>query len=144
MKGKRAILLGAGATTAAIAASLVARGAAVTILARDAMKAKTLGDPIGASSGDLSELRSTPFDILIQTTPVGANDPTATLVPEPTLLAYKIVLDVVLGETKLLADTRANGGVAILGRAMWAQQGRLQLKAWLGIDVSAELLERDP
>jgi shikimate 5-dehydrogenase len=63
---------------------------------------------------------------------------------EPSLLAGKVVLDVVHGgPTRLLRETERRGGVALAGRVMWSEQGRRQLQRWLGLDVSAEELEVD-
>ncbi len=126
LSGKRAVILGSGATSAAIASSLTSAGVAVTVLGR----------------GRLKDLAKVPFDLLVQATPVGSDDPRATLVDDAGLLRGKLVLDVALRpETRLREDTIKSGGVAVSGRAMWAEQGRLQLKRWLDLDLPAEDLE---
>jgi 3-dehydroquinate dehydratase/shikimate dehydrogenase len=126
LAGKRAVILGSGATASAIARSLTAAGMRVTVLGRDRLK----------------DLAGLPFDVLVQATPVGSEDPRATLVDDPGLLRGKLVLDVTLGgQTRLLEDAKKSGGVAVSGRSMWAEQGRLQLLRWLDLDVPAEDLE---
>ena len=126
LSGKRAVILGSGATSAAIARSLTAAGVQTTVLDRQHLK----------------DIAKVPFDLLIQATPVGSDDPRATLVEDPGLLDGKLVLDVTLGgETRLLDDTRKSGGVAVSGRSMWAEQGRLQMKRWFNLDVPAGDLE---
>ena len=145
LSGKRAVILGTGATAAAIAQSLVAAGVIVTILGRDRTRTDVLAKRFGAKSGHLNELHSVPFDILVQTTPVGTADADATLVEYRRLLAGKVVLDVVLGEreTRLLRETREAGGTAVSGSTLWAEQGCLQLEHWFSLNLSAEELEAE-
>jgi 3-dehydroquinate dehydratase/shikimate dehydrogenase len=145
MESRQVVVMGSGATAAAIAWALNAAGSQVTILGRDRKRAEDLGARLALRAGQLDDLAWTPFDVLVQATPVGADDPSDTLVGDSEMLAGKVVLDVVHAhETRLLAETRARGGRAISGRAMWAEQGRRQLARWLGIDLPAELLEVDP
>jgi len=145
LSGKKAVILGTGATAAAIAQSLVAAGVSVTILGRDRNRTEVLARRFGAGSGHLNELQSVPFDILVQTTPVGTSDAEATLVEYRRLLAGKVVLDVVLceHETRLMRDTREAGGIAVSGRTLWAEQGCLQIEHWFALNLSAEELEAE-
>ncbi|MBN1946087.1 MAG: type I 3-dehydroquinate dehydratase [Bradymonadales bacterium] len=144
LSAKRGVILGNGATATAIAYSLAAVGVKLTILGRNQRKANDLAKRLAAEAGRLSDLPEVPFDLLVQATPVGSDDPGESLVHNPALLAGKIVLDVVLAkETRLMRDTRSSGGLAIDGRAMWAEQGRLQLARWLSMEVPAADLERD-
>jgi 3-dehydroquinate dehydratase/shikimate dehydrogenase len=144
--GKRCVILGTGATAAAIAQSLTANKASVTILGRDQYQAEFLATRFGAAGfGDIADLTSVPFDVLVQATPVGADDEQATLVADTSLLTGKVVLDVVVGnETRLLRDTREAGGVPVPGRALWAEQGRLQLARWLGLAIPVSMLGDRP
>lgn len=145
LSGKRAVILGTGATAAAIAQGLVAAGVLVTILGRERGRTEGLARRLGAEPGHLNELNSVPFDVLVQTTPVGTTDADATLVEYRRLLAGKIVLDVVLSEkeTRLLRDTREAGGIAISGSTLWAEQSCLQLEHWFGLNLSADELEAE-
>jgi shikimate dehydrogenase len=145
LSGKKAVILGTGATAAAIAQSLVAAGVLVTILGRDRNRTDVLARRFGAESGHLNELHSVPFDLLVQTTPVGSTDAEATLVEYRRLLAGKLVLDVVLAEheTRLMRDTREAGGIAVSGRTLWAEQGCLQMEKWFALNLSTEELEAE-
>jgi 3-dehydroquinate dehydratase type I len=145
LSGKKAVILGTGATAAAIAQSLVAAGVLVTILGRDRNRTDVLAKRFGADSGHLNDLHSVPFDILVQTTPVGTTDADATLVEYRRLLAGKVVLDVVLGEqeTRLMRDTREAGGTPVSGRTLWAEQGCLQMENWFALNLSVEELEAE-
>jgi shikimate dehydrogenase len=145
LSGKKAVVLGTGATAAAITQGLVAAGVLVTILGRDRTRTEVLARRFGAEPGPLEELHSVPFDILVQTTPVGTTDPDATLVEYRRLLAGKVVLDVVLSdkETRLLRDTREAGGTTVSGSRLWAEQSCLQLEHWFSLNLSAEELEAE-
>ena len=145
LSGKKAVILGTGATAAAIAQSLVAAGVTVTILGRDRNRTEVLAKRFGAESNHLNELHSVPFDILVQTTPVGTTDADATLVEYRRLLVGKVVLDVVLGEqeTRLLRDTREAGGTPVSGKTLWAEQGCLQMEKWFALNLPAEELEAE-
>ncbi len=143
LSGKRAVILGTGATAAAIAQGLVAAGVLVTILGRERNRTKVLARRFGVESGHMNELHSVPFDVLVHTTPVGTTDADATLVEYRRLLAGKVVLDVVLSdkETRLLRDTREAGGTPVSGRTLWAEKSCLQLEQWFSLNLSAEELE---
>jgi 3-dehydroquinate dehydratase type I len=145
LSGKRAVILGTGATAAAIAQGMVAAGVLVTILGRERGRTDVLARRFGAESGHMNELHSVPFDVLVQTTPVGTTDEDATLVEYRRLLAGKIVLDVVLSEqeTRLLRDTREAGGIPVSGSTLWAEQSCLQLEHWFSLNLSSEDLEAE-
>lgn len=144
LKDKRVSVLGTGATALVIARQLLDQGAHVTVLGRDLSKARQIGADLGIHASDTDLIHQLPnklFDILIHATPVGFSDPNETLVLDASILQNKVVLDTILGvDTKLLCDTRSQNGIAISGYDMWAEQGRLQIKQWLGMDVSASEL----
>ncbi|MBW2278594.1 MAG: type I 3-dehydroquinate dehydratase [Deltaproteobacteria bacterium] len=142
--GRQVVVLGTGGAAAAIARSLHIARAQVTVLGRNVERAELLATRLAVHAGALEDLASTPFDLLVNATPVGEGDPDASLVDDPSLLKGKVVLDVVHGErTRLLRETEAAGGQPITGRSMWAEQGVRQLRRWLSIDVTAVELEQD-
>jgi 3-dehydroquinate dehydratase type I len=143
LSGKRAVILGTGATAASIAHGLVAAGVLVTVLGRDRTRTEMLAKRFGVGRGHMNDLHSVPFDVLVQTTPVGTTDSDATLVEYRRLLVGKVVLDVALSkqETRLLCDTREAGGTAVSGETLWAEQSRLQIERWFSLNLSAEEIE---
>ncbi|NOZ84973.1 MAG: type I 3-dehydroquinate dehydratase [Deltaproteobacteria bacterium] len=141
LKDKKAVVLGTGGTASSIAYALQRAGTAVTILGRDLSRAKTLGHRLGAGAGRLDELSGLNFDILVNATPVGMNREEESLVRDTSLLAGKVVLDVILSpSTRLLRDTIDAGGTPISGVRMWAEQGRLQLEDWGIVNIHGDRL----
>ena len=125
LDGRRCLVLGTGGTGAAVAWALKQRGGRVTVLGR---------------SPDRSRERQS-FDVLANTTPVGADDPRATLVHDASRLTGTVVLDAVLGpRTRLLRDAERVGAATVDGLQMWKEQGRLQLELWLGRAVAVDEL----
>lgn len=142
--GKTALILGTGSTARAIGVSLKSHGMEVVLLGRDILRTRRAAEQISVGCGKLVDLEAFEFDILVNATPVGSLGLDVSLVKDPMGLKGKVVLDVVHGkETKLLRDAGLHGGFSIGGRAMWAEQGRLQLKRWFGLDIEASELEGD-
>jgi len=144
VRGRQAVVLGAGATAAAVARALGLAGAQVTVLGRDRARVEGLATRLAVRSGAIEDLEGLPFEVLVNATPVGADDPDRSLVGDPSLLKGKIVLDVAHGgPTRLLREAAAQGGRPVSGRTMWAEQGRRQLARWLGVEIPARELEED-
>lgn len=140
----RAVILGSGATARAIGASLKGSGLKVVLLGRNLDRAKEAAKQISVDFAHLSSLGDIQFDILVNGTPVGMGEQEETPVDDPAILQGKVVLDVVHGkETQLQRDTLKHGGIYLSGNTLWVEQGRLQLKAWFGLDVPARELEVD-
>ena len=145
LAGQKAAILGNGGTAAALSLALSGAGASVTLLGRNTEQTESLAARVGARARPLSDLGRVRFDILVNATSVGSMDPEASPVRDPAVLSGKRVLDTVPEpDTRLLRDTKASGGVAIPGRRMWAEQGRLQLRRWLNLKVPVSQLAKDP
>jgi shikimate dehydrogenase len=154
--GRRVSILGAGGAGRAAAWALKEKNAHVTVFARRHKAAETLARALGVDSADWDARHTTPFDILINATPVGsqianthptethpAEPQTASLDPGPPqtpfahfpLLKDKVVLDMVTHprQTPLLRGAHnACARAAIGGLEMWIFQGLAQLESWTG------------
>ncbi len=141
LDGARSVVLGAGGTARALAHGLLTRGAQVTVLNRTAAKARTLATELGAhAGGSLSELASTPHDVLVNTTSVGlAGDESP--VEASAIAPDSVVMDVVYEppQTRLLRDAEARGARTVTGKWMLVYQAVAQLAAWADAwDASTE------
>jgi len=129
-----AVVLGSGGAAAAAVAALRSMGMTVTILGRNEASTAELSGRFSALHGPLEALSQTPFDILVQATPMGS-DGRSSPVANPELLKNRVVLDMVLSDslTPLLAAARRVGATAaISGMEMWIWQGMAQLRQWTG------------
>jgi adenylyltransferase/sulfurtransferase len=135
LRGKKALLIGAGGAARAAAHALIEKGASVLILARTEPRAAALAAAVGAASGPLSRLASESWDVLLNATPASP-DP-------PAIPGDSIVFDMVTvpEETSLLRKAREAGASTVSGLEMLAAQAALQAKLWISEEPEpAELL----
>lgn len=150
IRGRRAVVLGAGGTARAAAFALTQGGAQVQILNRSAARAEALARDLGggraiqAVPGGLGALRELECDVLVNTTSVGLRSGESP-VPAEALRALRpgaVVLDSVYEpeETRLLREARARGARCISGKWMLIEQALEQLRLWTGRAPDAGVL----
>jgi shikimate 5-dehydrogenase len=120
---KRIVLIGAGGSARAIAFEGMARGAEVVIYNRTESKAKQVAQSLGCLGGGI-ELLKEPYDILVNCTPDG-------LPIDPDLLLHgKLVMDISVNPTRLLAIAKSKQCRVVDGMQMYVQQALLQRAIW--------------
>lgn len=141
LRGKTALVLGAGGAARAAAFSLPDEGVTVHIANRTAERAESLAAEADAHSHSLDELDQLDFDILFNATSVGMQDD-ATLVPKQVLKSDHLVFEAVYKttETTLLKDAKAAGATTISGLEMLAHQAVGQIKLYTGYDIGADFV----
>lgn len=150
IRGRRAVVLGAGGTARAAAFALAQGGAQVQILNRSAARAAALARELGggravqAVPGGFGALRELECDVLVNTTSVGLRSGESP-VPAEALRALRpgvVVLDSVYEpeETRLLREARARGARCISGKWMLIEQALEQLRLWTGRAPEAGVL----
>lgn len=137
LRGKKAVLVGAGATALTIALALKHKGSRVTILNRTPDKAAALAKRVGAEgSGGFDRLSEiTNADILVNTTPVGMWPKTDELsVPANCLHPGLVVFDVIYNprETRLLVEAKKAGCKVVYGYKMFLYQAARQFELFTG------------
>jgi len=144
VRGKQAVVLGAGGTARATTFGLLEGGARVTVLNRSVARAETLCAELGATrAGPLSELASLPCELLVNTTSVGMNEDVSP-VPAEHLPQGAVVLDAVYQpeETRLLREASASGCVVIGGKWMLISQAVEQIRTWTEREAPVDVMER--
>ncbi|MFH0942231.1 MAG: shikimate dehydrogenase [Chloroflexota bacterium] len=137
LRGKKAVLLGAGATALTIALALKHKGSHLVILNRTPGKAADLAARVGAeSSGGFDRLREIAgADILINATPVGMW-PAVDELPVPAAYLHPglVVFDVIYRprETRLLSEAKKAGGKVVYGHKMFFYQAIRQFELFTG------------
>lgn len=142
LAGAHAVVLGAGGTARALTFGLLERGAEVVVLNRTITRAAKLADELGAqSTGPLSDLAKTPYDLLVNTTSVGLRSDLSP-VEADWISPSAIVMDVVYDppETRLLRDAKARGARTIGGKWMLVYQAAEQLRLWTGLDAPIDTM----
>jgi len=141
MKGRRAVVLGAGGAARALVFGLIEAGASVTVLNRTVSRAEELARELGAEAGPLEALADLDHDVLVNTTSVGLKSDESP-VPASSLRAGSIVMDAVYDPpmTRLLRDAEAAGATTVGGKWMLVYQGALQLEAWADVEAPVDVM----
>ncbi|HWC76755.1 MAG TPA: type I 3-dehydroquinate dehydratase, partial [Blastocatellia bacterium] len=113
LQGESCAVIGAGGAARAVVHGLLDRGATVTIFARDAAKAKSLGEKLPVRVAAIEELESSDAAIVINTTPVGmrGHSEGSSPVDRRALRNRRIAYDLVYNpiETRFLRDASEEG-----------------------------------
>lgn len=156
VKGKRAVVIGAGGSARAVLYALVTNGASVIVANRTLERGKDLARRINdvTSPGSVNAIQLAPdslkeavesADILVNCTSVGMwPEIDATPCPENLLHSGLFVYDLIYNpqRTRLLLDAERAGATAINGLKMLVYQGAASLKIWTGQNAPVEIMER--
>jgi len=149
VKGKKALVLGAGGSARAIVYALLKDGWNVILAARRFEQAQQLVDlftnhQLQIADFTLSNIELSHIALIVNTTPVGMS-PNTDRSPWPENLLfpqYSAIYDLVYnpGETRLVKEARAQGLSAITGLGMLIEQAALAFELWTGRQVSREIM----
>jgi len=144
LTGSRVLVLGAGGAARAAAYALRAEGAEVLISARRETSARRLARGVSARVVPWGESDGLDVDIVINATPVGMSPHVEALPTDLARLRTRVVFDMVYHpyETRLLADARRRGLMAISGLEMLVAQGARQFEIWTGQSAPRALMEQ--
>jgi len=129
LDGRSVAVVGAGGTARAVAVALARTGAAVTLFNRTDERAREAARALGIAAGRFDELGSARWDVLVQTTPLGAGGETLDVG-----WSGGTVLDAVYGPapTPLIAEARRRGLRAIDGFELLVEQAVGQFELLTG------------
>lgn len=144
LKGRRALVLGAGGAARAIAFGLKEKGAHCTILNRTVEKAKKLAAEVGSHYGSLKDIESVPRDMVINTTSLGMYPRVNDTPVKRGLLKDVLVFDMVYNplRTSLIRDAEEHGCTTISGLEMFINQAALQFELWTGEKAPVDLMKK--
>jgi shikimate dehydrogenase len=147
VRGKSALVLGAGGSARAVVYALINDGWNVTIAARRIEQAEQLASSFTNHKLQITNfinLQLPNFQLIVNTTPVGMtpNTDQSPLPENATLSNECVVYDLVYNprETKLVRDVRANGLQAVTGLGMLIEQAALAFELWTGENPPREIL----
>ena len=141
LHGARVAVVGAGGTARGLGAALVGSGAEVVVHNRTAARAATLAAEIGAAHASWEALFETGWDVLVQTTPQGADG--AAWFPEEALNG-RLVVELVYGSrpTALVLAARRRGLATIDGGELLWRQGLRQYRLLTGRTARPERFQQ--
>jgi len=144
LSGARVGVLGAGGAARALVASLVRRGARVTIFSRTPERGRALAEEWGARSLPWARARGFRCDLLVNATPVGMS-PRVRALPIPAgAVAARRVYDLIYTpeETALVRGARSRGLEAKGGLGMFLAQGTAQFRLFTGRSAPVAVMRR--
>jgi shikimate dehydrogenase len=153
LRGKRAVILGAGGAARALAFSLLREGTQLTLLNRTPSKARRLASEVRRRGGEVSwgglgreEVRKalSRADLLLNATPVGMDREGETLVTSDLMHGGLFVMDLVYHppETALMREARKAGARAENGLGMLLHQAALSFTLFTGKRAPLEVMGR--
>jgi len=145
LRGKRALILGAGGLGRAMAFALQERGSRITLSDMEAARAETLARQVGAETCPIGRIAPQAPDILLNCTPIGMHPKTEASPVPPTMLRKELVVyDAVYNpiETRLLRDARAAGCRTVEGIDHFVRQAAEQFEWWTGRPAPVDLMRR--
>ena len=131
LRGRRAVILGAGGAARGVGLALRREGAAVAIAARRPEAAAVVARAIGGETADWPP-PSGSWDVLVNATPVGSRAVPGSPYEGPFdgALVYDLVYDP--DPTELMTSAAAGGCTVIGGLAMLVAQAERQFEIWTG------------
>ena len=142
--GMRALVLGAGGVSRAIAWGLKREAARVVIANRTFDRGKALAEELGVDFVRWENLLDARAQIVVNGTSVGMTPKTEESPVEPSFFKKDMVaMDTVYTprNTKFLRDARSVGATAIDGVEMFLRQANHQFKLWKGRPIPTEILK---
>jgi shikimate dehydrogenase len=142
VRGRSALVLGAGGAGRAAAWALARAGADVAVWNRTPERARALAADLGVRAVAAAEAAQ----IVVQCTSVGLHDPDATFKALPVaadeLSAGSLVVDMVYraGGTRFLEAASARGARVIDGLEVLVAQGAASFERWTGMEASREAM----
>ena len=145
LRGKRALMVGAGGVGRAMAFALKHRAAHVTLTDIDAARARTLAIEVGAKVCPIQDLAGQACDILLNCTPIGMH-PMTDASPAPRRMLHRglVVYDAVYNpqQSRLLREARAAGCRTVPGIDHFVRQAVEQFELWTGRPAPVETMRR--
>jgi len=134
VRNKRAAVIGCGGAGRAIATALIKSGAAVTLINRGQKRGDYAAKLLGLSYLPLAQFSAENYDIVVNATPVGRDEPVAAPFALESLSQEAIIIDLVYGAkpTPLVAHSRAREQVVLDGRDVLLTQVKRQFEMMTG------------
>jgi len=145
IKGKKALVLGAGGAARAIIFSLKSAGADVAIFNRTPEKAEALAEKFGVETIGFRDIKEAAFDIIVNSTPIGMFPHIEqSLLTAEQIRKGAVVMDIITHprETQLLKEAKKAGAETVSGERMLLHQAVGQFEIWFKKPAPFETMEK--
>lgn len=146
VKGKNAIVLGAGGAARAVVYSLIQAGVHVTVLNRTREHAESLVKELGGKAYGVDAFSQVMgnVDIVVNATTVGLHGASESPVSKESLRKDLVVFDLVYDKegTQLIKDAKAAGCIIVPGTELLIEQAVLSFKLFTGSNVPVEVMKK--
>ncbi|MDY6909387.1 MAG: shikimate dehydrogenase [Thermodesulfobacteriota bacterium] len=145
LKGRTALVIGAGGAARGVVYGLMQGGAALAVTNRSPERGQALARGFDCDFVAFEDLGSRSFDLVVQTTSVGmTGQPDALPLPPGFFRAGMTVMDIVYRPlwTRFLKEARDAGCETVTGLDMLLYQGMAQLEWWTGLEAPEEVMRR--
>jgi shikimate dehydrogenase len=144
LRGKTAVVIGAGGAARAIAFGLKEKGAEPVILNRTVSRAQALASGLTCRFGPIELIETLSFDLVINATSVGMSPRAENTPLNKAVLKDILVFDTVYNplKTRLIREAEENGCVTVTGLEMFVNQAAMQFELWTGQKAPRELMRR--
>lgn len=140
LRGKEALILGAGGAARAAAYALVREGATFTVTSRTLQKAERVAADFGGKAIPWEKRGLWEGDVIVNATPLGSKGERP--LSGEVIGAHMVVMDMVYSprRTPLLEEASRRGAKVVEGLRMLLFQGARQLWLWLGLEAPEEVM----
>lgn len=145
VKGKAALVLGAGGASRSVLSFLSSKGADVDITNRTMGKAESLAKAFGADAVTTRVAEEKRYDIIVNCTPLGMKGfPQEMSISPHVLREGQFIMDTVYNPpvTPLLAEASRKNAKAVNGKDMLIYQALASFEMWTGKAVDYDVMER--
>jgi shikimate dehydrogenase len=142
LRGKSAVVLGAGGAARAIAFGLKEKGADPVILNRTVARAEALASGLQCRFGSVELIEKLSYDLVINATSVGMAPHTESTPLHKAVLKDVLVFDTVYNplKTRLIREAEERGCPTVTGLEMFVNQAALQFELWTGQKAPLDLM----
>lgn len=145
VKGRTALVLGAGGASRSVLSFLMSKGADTDITNRTMGKAESLAKVFGAEAVTARVAEEKAYDIIVNCTPLGMKGfPQEMSISPHVLREGQFVMDTVYNPpvTPLLAEAARKNAIAVNGKDMLIYQALASFEMWTGKAVDYEVMDK--
>lgn len=138
---KSLLIIGAGGFARAALIALKEFNLEIYLSSRDQLIGSSLSKEFGVNFLEFSKKDSFLADILINATPVGMSGLDEMIITKGALSNFRMIVDAVVGETKLVKEAESMNLKVIRGNVMAINQAIEQFYLYTGVELPKELAE---